>query len=84
MKGPETAASDPQSFPDSSPCQGARSIPHPPPAQQQEIIAILDAIDRKIDLHRRKRAVLDDLFKTLLHKLMTREIRIADLSLSAL
>ena len=41
-------------------------------------------MDRKIDLHRRKRAVLDELFKTLLHKLMTGEIRVADLDLSAL
>jgi type I restriction enzyme, S subunit len=49
-----------------------------------EIEAILDTIDRKIDLHRRKRAVLDELFKALLHKLMTGEIRVADLDLSAL
>ncbi len=52
--------------------------------EQHEIVSILDAIDRKIDLHRRKRAVLDDLFKALLHKLMTGEIRVADLNLSAL
>ena len=57
-------------------------IPHPSPAQQQEIIAILDAIDRKIDLHRRKRAVLDELFKALLHKLMTGEIRVREFDLS--
>ena len=49
--------------------------------EQREIVAIFDAIDRKIDLHRRKRAVLDDLFKALLHKLMTGEIRVTDLSL---
>lgn len=59
-------------------------IPLPSPTEQQEIVAVLDAIERKIDLHRRKRAVLDDLFKALLHKLMTGEIRIADLDLSAL
>lgn len=51
-------------------------IPHPPPDEQQEIIAILAAIDRKIDLHRRKRAVLDGLFKALLHSLMTGAIRV--------
>lgn len=50
--------------------------------EQRKIVAILDAIDRKIDLHRHKRAVLDDLFKTLLHKLMTGEIRVVDLDLS--
>ena len=52
--------------------------------EQGEIVAILDAIDRKIDLHRRKRAVLDDLFKALLHKLMTGEIRVAALDLAVL
>jgi type I restriction enzyme S subunit len=59
-------------------------IPLPPPHEQHEIVEILDAIDRKIDLHKRKRAVLEDLFKSLLHKLMTGEIRVADLNLSAL
>ncbi len=49
-----------------------------------EIVEILNALDRKIDLHRRKRALLEALFKSLLHKLMTGEIRVADLDLSAL
>ncbi|MFC4623786.1 restriction endonuclease subunit S [Daeguia caeni] len=59
-------------------------FPLPTVDEQREIVAVLEAIDRKIDLHRRKRAVLDDLFKALLHKLMTGEIRVADLDLSAL
>ncbi len=59
-------------------------IPVPGIEERREIVAILDAIDRKIDLHRRKRAVLDDLFKALLHKLMTGDIRVADLNLSVL
>lgn len=60
-------------------------IPLPPTLdEQREIVAILDAIDRKIDLHRRKRTVLDELFKALLYKLMTGEISVADLDLSAL
>ena len=50
--------------------------------EQREIVAILDAVDRKIDLHRRKRAVLEELFKALLHKLMTGEIRVGELDLS--
>ncbi len=58
-------------------------VPKPNPDEQREIVSILDAIDRKIDLHRRKRAVLDDLFKALLHRLMAGEIRVADLDLSA-
>ena len=58
-------------------------LPLPPTlGEQSGIVAILDAIDCKIDLHRRKRAVLDDLFKALLHKLMTGEIRVRDLNLS--
>jgi type I restriction enzyme S subunit len=56
----------------------------PPLGEQKEIAGILDAIDRKIDLHKRKRAVLEELFKSLLHKLMTGEIRINQLDLSAL
>ena len=49
--------------------------------EQCEIAAILDSIDRKIALHRRKRAVLDDLFKVLLHKLMTGEVLVGELDL---
>lgn len=52
--------------------------------EQRDIVAILTAIDRKIDLHQRKRAVLEELFKSLLHKLMTGEIAVADLDSSAL
>lgn len=59
-------------------------VAFPCPAEQQEIVGILDAIDQKIDLHRRKKAVLEELFKSLLHKLMTGEIRVDDLDLSAL
>ena len=59
-------------------------VPVPFMDEQREIVAILDAIDRKIDLHRRKHAVLDTLFKVLLHKLMTGEIRVADVNFSAL
>ncbi len=63
------------------------SLPLPLPAtldEQCEIVAILDALDRKIALHRQKRAVLEELFQSLLHKLMTGEIRVGDLDLSAL
>ena len=59
------------------------SIPLPTTlAEQREIVTILHVIDRKIDLHRKKRAVLDDLFKALLHKLMMGEIHVADLEFS--
>jgi len=68
-----------------SPVLKSLRLPTPPTLDEQiKIVAILDAIDRRIDLHRRKRAVLDDLFKALLHKLMTGEIRVEGLDLSAL
>lgn len=63
------------------------ALPLPLPTtvdEQQEIVDVLDALDRKIDLHRRKREVLDQLFKSLLHKLMTGELSVDDLNLSAL
>ena len=59
-------------------------IPCPSPDEQHEIVAILEAIDRKIDLHRRKRAVLDELFRALLYKLMTGEIQSEELDFSGL
>lgn len=52
--------------------------------EQQEIVDVLDALDRKVDLHRRKGEVLDQLFESLLHKLMTGEVSVADVDLSAL
>jgi type I restriction enzyme S subunit len=64
-----------------------RRIDVPAPStndEQQEIVDILDALDRKIDLQRRKREVLDELFKSLLHKLMVGEVSVDDLDLSAL
>lgn len=59
-------------------------LPFPPLEQQTEIAETLDAIDRKIDLHKKKRTVLEKLFKALLRKLMTGEIRVDQLDLSAL
>ena len=59
-------------------------VPVPSLDEQHEIVAILDAIDRKTDPHHRKRAVLEELFKALLHKLMTGEIRAGELILSSI
>lgn len=62
-----------------------RTVLFPLPAidEQRSIVDILSAVDRKIDLHRRKWMVLEELFKALLHKIMTGEIRIGDLDLLA-
>lgn len=59
-------------------------VPVPPSAarnEQDEIVAVLKTIDRKISIHERKRATLQELFKTLLHKLMTGQIRIDKLDI---
>jgi type I restriction enzyme S subunit len=61
---------------------GSVLVPLPKePEEQREIVNILQAIDRKIALHERKRASTQDLFQTLLYKLMTGEIRVADLDI---
>lgn len=59
-------------------------IAWPDEEEQKGIVNILEAIDLKIDLHRRKLAVLEQLFRALLHRLMTGEIRVADLNFGAL
>jgi hypothetical protein len=61
-----------------------QSVALPPPSEQRTIAAVLQILDREIEHNEKRRAALDDLFKALLHKLMTGEIRVADLDLSAL
>lgn len=59
-------------------------VPVPPSAarnEQDEIVGVLRTIDRKISVHERKRATLQELFKTLLHKLMAGQIRIDKLDI---
>ena len=51
------------------------------PVKQRKVAAILNAIDRESDLHCRGRAILEELFKALLHKLMTGKIRVGELEL---
>jgi type I restriction enzyme S subunit len=60
-------------------------IPVPPDIiEQEEIAAALSTVEAKISLQRRRHALLNDLFRTLLHKLLTAEIRVGDLDLSRL
>jgi len=54
------------------------SIPLPPLAEQREIARILQAVDGKIAAEQARRAALEEMFKTLLHQLMTGKIRIND------
>ena len=51
------------------------------PKESEEIAAALTTIDHKLAHHQKKRAALNDLFQTLLHKLMTGEIRVADIDI---
>lgn len=52
--------------------------------EADEIARLADALDRKGDLHRRKREMLEQLSKSLLHKLMTGEVSVEDLDLDTL
>lgn len=64
-----------------------RALPVAAPAQlpeQEEIVSVLEAIDRKIALHQQKRSVLEALFKALLHQLMTGQLDVNDLDLQSL
>jgi type I restriction enzyme, S subunit len=56
-------------------------LPRPSSAEQHEIADILQTVDRKIDIHESKKRSLQDLFKTMLHKLMAAQIRINDLDI---
>ena len=49
--------------------------------KQQEVANILKIIDKKIEFGISKKAALQDLFKTMLSKLMTGEIRVKDLDI---
>ena len=58
-------------------------LPLPPTlTEQQEIVAMLDVIDHKIALHRRKRDVLEALFKAILYKIMSSETSVDEIDSS--
>jgi type I restriction enzyme S subunit len=52
------------------------SLPLPPLDEQREIARMLQAVDAKIAAEERRRAALEELFKTLLHQLMTGKVRV--------
>jgi len=51
-------------------------IPLPPLPEQQAIADILSTIDQKIEHHTTKKQKLEELFRTLLHELMTAKVRV--------
>jgi type I restriction enzyme S subunit len=56
-------------------------LPLPSLHEQQEIANTLSLIDKKIEIEGKRKATLQQLFKTMLNKLMTGEIRVKDLDL---
>jgi hypothetical protein len=52
--------------------------------RQDEIVEKVDCLDQKLSVHARKHAALTALFRTLLHQLMTAQIRVHNLNLPEL
>jgi type I restriction enzyme S subunit len=58
-------------------------VPVPSFVEQDEVSESLDGVDQVIALHQRRLAALQDLFRSLLQQLMTAQLRVDDLDLSA-
>lgn len=67
-------------------CAFLRSMPVPLPGieEQREIVDLIDAVDAKLALHRRQFDGLKELFDSLLHQLMSGELRVGVLDPSSL
>ena len=67
-------------------CGYLKTYPVPVPSldEQREIAGVFAALDRKEKVHERKRAALAALFRTLLHQLMTAQLRVHDIDLPEL
>jgi len=59
-------------------------VPVPPTAEVEEIAEVFLQIEAKLAIHQHKHATLTALFRTLLHQLMTAQIRVHDLDLKGL
>ncbi len=56
-------------------------LPFPSVEEQEQIVRYLDLVERKHRLIQAKRNAFTDLFRTLLHQLMTAQIRVHDVDL---
>jgi type I restriction enzyme S subunit len=56
-------------------------IPLPPLSEQQKIAEILSSVDEKIQKEEERKRALENLFKSMLHNLMTGKIRVRSLNL---
>ena len=62
---------------------GDRVIPLPPLPEQKKIAHILSTIQKKVDNAQSRKSKLQDLFRTLLHELMTAKTRVHEIGISA-
>jgi type I restriction enzyme S subunit len=51
-------------------------LPLPPLPEQQEIAEILQTIDQKIEIEKRKKELYEELFKTMLNKIINQEVEV--------
>ena len=55
-----------------------KKLPLPPLEEQKQIVHILSTVDKKIEVEQKRKQVLKALFETMLHKLMSGEIRLKE------
>lgn len=58
-----------------------QQIPFLPLSEQQQIAHILSTVDKKIAIEERRKATLKELFKSMLHKLMSGEMRLKEVEI---
>ncbi len=58
-----------------------KKIPLPPLEEQKQIAQILSTVDKKIEIEQKRKEVLKELFKTMLYKLMSGEIRLKEVEI---
>jgi len=56
-------------------------IPLPPIKEQKQIVYILNIVNKKIEVEQRRKQVLEELFKTMLHKLMSGDMRLKEVEI---
>jgi len=59
----------------------SRKLPLPSFEEQKQITHILSTVDRKIEVEQKRKQVLKELFKTMLHKSMCGEIRLKEVEI---
>jgi type I restriction enzyme S subunit len=57
-------------------------IPLPSQSEQRNLVALLNVLEAKTELHNQNHTLLDSLFRSLLTRLMTGDMRVADLDLT--